>query len=200
MRAEAEQEARRDERLRPHRGPALQPHVRDTRRPGRGVGVEGLPPPRDGAGHLHQLQERRPTGAPQAAVRHRAGRQVVPQRDHAGQLHLPHARVRADGDGVLRPARRGRDLVPVLDRRAVRLVSTARHPRGEPARPPARGGRAVALLERDERHRVPVPDRLAGARGGRQPRRLSTSLPTPRRPARSSNGSTPGRASATRPT
>ena len=25
-----------------------------------------------------------------------------------GQLHLPHARVRADGDGVLRPARRGR--------------------------------------------------------------------------------------------
>jgi glycyl-tRNA synthetase len=43
-----------------------------------------------------------------AAVRHRAGRQVVPQRDHPGQLHLPHARVRADGDGVLRPARRGR--------------------------------------------------------------------------------------------
>jgi glycyl-tRNA synthetase len=40
-------------------------------------------------------------------VRHRPGRQVVPQRDHAGQLHLPHARVRADGDGVLRAARRG---------------------------------------------------------------------------------------------
>ena len=49
-----------------------------------------------------------PVRAPQAAVRHRAGRQVVPQRDHARQLHLPHARVRADGDGVLRAARRGR--------------------------------------------------------------------------------------------
>ena len=33
---------------------------------------------------------------------HRADRQVVPQRDHARQLHLPHARVRADGDRVLR--------------------------------------------------------------------------------------------------
>ena len=56
--------------------------------------------------------------APQAAVRDRAGRQVVPQRDHAGQLHLPHARVRADGDGVLRPARRGAALVRALAARA----------------------------------------------------------------------------------
>ena len=49
------------------------------------------------------------TTTPQeAAVRHRADRQVVPQRDHARQLHLPHARVRADGDGVLRAARRRR--------------------------------------------------------------------------------------------
>ena len=38
--------------------------------------------------------------------------------------------------------------------------------------PRARRRRALALLERDERHRVPVPDRLAGARGDRQPRRL----------------------------
>ena len=45
--------------------------------------------------------------AQEAAVRDRADRQVVPQRDHARQLHLPHARVRADGDGVLRAARRG---------------------------------------------------------------------------------------------
>ena len=46
--------------------------------------------------------------AAQAAVRDRADRQVVPQRDHARQLPLPRARVRADGDGVLRAARRGR--------------------------------------------------------------------------------------------
>ena len=63
--------------------------------------------PGDRAGDLHQLQERRPARPPQAAVRHRAGRQVVPERDHARQLHLPHARVRADGDGVLRAAGRG---------------------------------------------------------------------------------------------
>ncbi len=36
--------------------------------------LDRLPPPRDRAGHLHQLQERRPARAPQAAVRHRAGR------------------------------------------------------------------------------------------------------------------------------
>ena len=41
----------------------------------------------------------------QAAVRDRPDRQVVSQRDHDRQLHLPHPRVRADGDGVLRPAR-----------------------------------------------------------------------------------------------
>ena len=46
----------------------------------------------------------------------------------------------------------------------------------------ARGRRALALLERDERHRVPLPDRLVGARGHREPRRHSTSTRTPRRP------------------
>ena len=68
------------------------------------IGRRRLPPARDGAGDLHQLQERRSDRAAQAAVRDRAGRQVVPERDHARQLHLPHARVRADGDGVLRAA------------------------------------------------------------------------------------------------
>ena len=42
-----------------------------------------LPAAGDGAGHLHQLQERAPARAAAAAVRDRAGRQVVPQRDHA---------------------------------------------------------------------------------------------------------------------
>ena len=97
-----------DRRARPHRGARLQPDVRDARSgPVEGDGVGRLPAPRDRAGHLHQLQERPAVQPQEAAVRHRAGRQVVPQRDHAGQLHLPHARVRADGDGVLRPAGRG---------------------------------------------------------------------------------------------
>ena len=46
-------------------------------------GVGRLPAPRDRAGHLRQLQERPAVHAQEAAVRHRAGRQVVPQRDHA---------------------------------------------------------------------------------------------------------------------
>ena len=44
--------------------------------------------------------------AQEAAVRDRPDRQVVPQRDQPRQLRLPDARVRADGDAVLRPARR----------------------------------------------------------------------------------------------
>ena len=86
----------------------VQPDVRDDDRPGEGGGLDRLPAARDRAGHLPRLQAGAAVRAPQAAVRDRAGRQVVPQRDHARQLHLPHARVRADGDGVLRPARRGR--------------------------------------------------------------------------------------------
>ena len=105
VREAAEQETRRDLRLRPDRGAALQPDVQDARRRRRGDRLGRVPPPGDGAGDLHQLQERRAARAPQAAVRDRPGRQVVSQRDHARQLHLPHARVRADGDGVLRAAR-----------------------------------------------------------------------------------------------
>ena len=75
-----------------------------TDRPGQGVRVGRLPAPRDRAGHLHQLQERPAVLAQETAVRDRPGGQVVSQRDHARQLHLPHARVRADGDGVLRAA------------------------------------------------------------------------------------------------
>ena len=42
-----------------------------------------------------------------------------------GQLPLPHARVRADGDGVLRAARRGRRVVRVLDRAAARAGTSS---------------------------------------------------------------------------
>ena len=61
----------------------------------------------------------------------------------------------------------------------------------------ARRGRALALLERDERHRVPVPDRLVGARGDREPRRLRPDAAHRRPPGRSSSGSRRARASAT---
>ncbi len=94
-------------RRRAERAAPVQPDVRDDDRAGQGGGLDGLPAPRDRAGHLPRLQDDAAVRAPQAAVRDRAGRQVVPQRDHARQLHLPHARVRADGDGVLRAAGRG---------------------------------------------------------------------------------------------
>ena len=66
------------------------------------------------------------TLAQEAAVRHRPGRQELPQRDHPGQLHLPHPRVRADGDGVLRAARRRPALVRVLVQGADGLVRAPR--------------------------------------------------------------------------
>ena len=87
-------------------------------------------------------------------------------------------------------------VVPLLGRRAARLARALRRPREPPARAAARGGRALALLERDERHRVPLPDRLVGARGDREPRRLRPDAAHGTRPGRSSSGSRRARASA----
>ena len=123
--------------VRPHRGARLQPDVRDHDRPREGGRRDGLPAPGDGAGHLPRLQADAAVRAPAAAVRDRPGRQVVPQRDHAGQLHLPHARVRADGDGVLRAPRSGAAVVRVLVRRAPRLVRAAGDRPRAPAPAPA---------------------------------------------------------------
>ena len=97
----------------------VQPHVQDVHGPGRGGRLGHLPAPRDRAGLVRQLQERPAVVAQEAAVRDRPDRQVVPQRDLARQLRLPDARVRADGDAVLRPpGGRGR--------RRVRGVAAAR--------------------------------------------------------------------------
>ena len=138
LRPQAEQAARRDARVRPDRAAAVQPDVRDDGRSAAGGGLARVPAPRDRAGNLHQLQERAPDRATQAAVRNRPGRQVVPQRDHARQLPLPRARVRADGDGVLRPAGRGGAVVPLLDRGAAQLVPALRAAREQAARARAR--------------------------------------------------------------
>ena len=109
-----------------HRPAELQPDVQDVRRPGRGRHGRRLAPPGDGAGHLRRLQAGPVDVADEDPVRHRADRQVVPQRDHPGQLHLPDARVRADGDGVLRQAGHGRAVAPDLDRRAQGVVPALR--------------------------------------------------------------------------
>ena len=163
-----------------HPGPVdraarLQHDAQDLPRPGRGRVRPALPAAGDRAGHLRELRQRAGRRPQEAAVRHRPDRQVVPQRDHAGQLHLPHARVRADGDGVLRRARHRRGVAPVLDRPAHPLVHRPRHRPRQPAALRAPEGEAVALLEAHGRHRVPL--RLPGlgvgrARGHRQPHRL----------------------------
>ncbi len=97
-----------------HRAAPVQRPAQDLPRPGGERGGAALPAARDRAGHLRQLPQRDDLGAQEAAVRHRPDRQVVPQRDHAGQLHLPDARVRADGDGVLRRARHRRAVARLL--------------------------------------------------------------------------------------
>ena len=106
VRAQALQAPGRDARLRPDRGPGLQPDVRDHGRAGPRGGLDRLPAPGDRPGDLPELQELPPVLAQEAAVRDRPDRQELPQRDHHRELHLPHPRVRADGDGVLRAARR----------------------------------------------------------------------------------------------
>ena len=64
-----------------------------------------------------------------------------------GQLRLPHARVRADGDGVLRPARRGRRAgTRYWIEERERWYTRARHPPRPPADAPARRRRAQPLL------------------------------------------------------
>ena len=118
--------------------------------------------------------------AQEAAVRHRPGRQVVPQRDHAGQLHLPHARVRADGDGVLRPARRGAAVARALAARSAWTGTCASASAPTSSAAPARRRRARHYSSATSDVEYLLPHRLVRARGHRQPRRLR---PHPARPA-----------------
>ena len=183
-----------------HRGPGLQPHVQDPRRPGRGRGGGGLPPPRDGPGHVHQLRQRAPDHPQEAALRHRPGGQVVPQRDHPAELRLPHPGVRADGDGVLRPAGRGRALVRVLARRAVPLVHATS---GSPS-PSSGCGTTTPTSCRTTRRPPPTSSSCSpgdGTSSRASPTApTSTSRPTLRRRASGSSTSTSRPASATCPT
>ena len=157
------------------RAARLQHDAEDVPRPGRVGGQRALPAPGDGAGHLRQLPQRAQHVATQAAVRHRAGRQELPQRDHAGQLHLPHPRVRADGDGVLRRARHRREVARVLAPGALELVRRPRHRPREPPLLRAPGREAFALLHAHRRHRVPVP---ASAAPSSPSSRASPTAPT----------------------
>ena len=72
------------------------------------------------------------------------------------------------------------------------LVHRARHPRRPAAASGARRGRALPLLQRHLRHRVPVPDGLLASWRGSPTAATSTSPSTRSSPARSSSTSTRG--------
>ena len=174
VRQQAEQAPRRDARLRPDRGAAVQPHVQDARRSGRGDGHRRLPSARDRAGHLHQLQERRCSSraaSRRSASRRSASRSATRSRRatsssacaSSSRWRWSSSCRRTAADAVVPLLGRRRGSTGTLDLGAAREPSA--HPR-------ARRRRALALLERDERHRVPLPDRLVRARGRREPRRL----------------------------
>ena len=95
------------------------------------------------------------------------------------------------------PPDRGRGVVSLLGAGALRLAPPLRHPREPPSYQAARRRRAVPLLERHERHRVPVPDRLVGARGRRESRRLRPHGAYATRRGRSSSGSSRTQPTAT---
>ena len=177
--------------------------AQDLPRRRRGRVGPALPAPRDRPGHLPQLPQRHEHRAQEAAVRHRPDRQELPQRDHARQLHLPHPRVRADGDGVLRQARRGRGLAPVLDRRAHPLVHRPRHQPRQPAPLRARPGEAVATTPSapSTSSTASGSPAASGASSRASPTApTSTSRRTASTPAPTSSTSTRPAARSTRPT
>ena len=112
---------------------------------------------------LQRFQARARGLAPADSLRHRPDRKGLPQRDQPAQLHVPLARVRAGGARVLLPPVGAREVVRALARRAAALPPRPRLRRELSAHPPARAGRAGALLQGGARHRVPA-SRSAGRR------------------------------------
>ena len=117
---------------------------------GRGHRLGGLPAPGDRPGDLPELQERDGELAPQAAVRHRPDRQVVPQRDHARATSCSgraSSSRRRWSSSCRRP--RGDKLVRVLEARSASDWYVRPGPRrGEAAHARSRRRRALALLDR----------------------------------------------------
>ena len=65
---------------------------------------ESVPAPGNSTRYLRELPERAEDRPHEDSVRHSADRQSVPQRNRGTPVHLPHARIRTDGNAVLREA------------------------------------------------------------------------------------------------
>ena len=143
-------------------------------RPGRGERLDGLPAARDGAGHLRQLQERRSSSR---AASRRSGSRRSASRSATRSRRATSSSATREFEQMEMEF-----FVPPAEAEEWYRYWIDAAPRLVPAtRPPRRATCASASTTRtscshyssgDERHRVPVPDRLVGARGHREPRRL----------------------------
>ena len=157
-------------------------------------------PARDGSGHLRQLPQCVEQHPPQAPVRHRPGRQGVPQRDQPAELHLPLPRVRADGDRVLLPPGPSRGSGTSTGVTSGSAWYSTLGIQSDNLRPREQGQRRTCpLLRRHHRHRVHVPVQrgAAGTRRGRPPRRLRPEGPRRQESARPTTSLTSMRSGGT---
>ena len=190
----------RTTRLRPHRGAPVQPDVRDPRRPGRGDRAARCscgPRPRRGSSSTSRTSRSSRAASRRSGSRRSASRSATRSRPGTSSSARSSSS-RWRWSSSCRPAEAEEWYRYWIDERLDWYTRYGIRPESLRVRA-ARGRRALALLERHERHRVPLSDRLVGARGDREPRRRSTSPRTRRRPGRRSSGSTAGAASGTSP-
>ena len=164
-------------------------------------GRRGLPAPRDGAGHVRRTsptccrraaRSRRsasPRSASRSATRSRRGNFVFRTREFE-QMEME----------FFVPPDEARQWYEYWCSERYALVPRPRHPGRAAAAAAPRRRRAVPLLGRHLRRRVPLPVGLGRARGHRQPRRLRPHPARASTRARSSTTSTRRPTSATRPT
>ena len=184
-------------RRRADRAARVQPDVPDDDRPGAGGGLDRLPAPGDGAGHLPGLQD---DATSSRARSRRSGSRRSASRSATRSRPATSSSARSSSSrwrwsSSSRPTRRGSGTS--TGARSAWTGTRGSASARAPAPAPAHRRRALALLEPDERRRVPVPDRLVGARGRRQPRRLRPHPARRSTRARSSSGRTRRPARAT---
>ena len=140
---------RASRRVRPDRGPPVQPDVRDDDGRGRGDRLEGVPPAGDRAGDLHQLQERRCSsraGSRRSGSRRVGGKSFRNEITPGNFLFRMREFEQMEMEFFVPPAEAEEWYRYWIDAR-LRLVPALRRPRESRLRDPrARRGGALALL------------------------------------------------------
>ena len=159
--------------VRPHRAARVQPHVRDDDRAGEGVRLDASTCARD---RRRASSSTSRTCSSSRAASRRSGSPRSASRSATRSRPATSSSARASSSrwrwsSSSRPTEAQQWYEHWMEERR-RWYERPRHPARPPAPPRARRRRALPLLDGHRRHRVPVPDRLARARGHRQPRRL----------------------------